>query len=135
MTRIIVLPGFLFFFLLFSCGPKSKKGAWIKSEKKQCISEGVEALSKDPNFSMIQVFLKSYNEKEFATCVCDKLEKKYDSYAEADKKITKNLDQDAAFDLVKDCLGSEFKDLMENLEDLKNLGNPEDLDNSNNTEQ
>jgi hypothetical protein len=111
--RILLLPVFVLF--LFCSCEQSKKGAWTKGDKNKCVNDGMSNMDKDADFKMAKELFK-IDEKKFATCICDKLEKDYESYSIADKSLENTLNQEKAIDLFKSCLGPEFENLMNNME-------------------
>ena len=109
----LLLPVFVLF-LLCSC-EQSKKGAWTKSDKNKCVSDILTGMKKDESFKMAKELFK-IDEKKFATCMCDRVEKDYESYSIADKSLDANLDQKKAAEMFKGCLGPEFQNMMNNME-------------------
>ena len=118
MKKNILLPC-LFCLLFLSACEQSKKGAWTKADKAQCVSEGEKEIKDDENFKMIGTLIK-FDEKEFVKCMCNKLENKYESYPEADAKIDKDMTEEETNKLFMDCLGKEFQDLMKGMEEMQN---------------
>jgi dihydroxyacetone kinase-like predicted kinase len=114
-----ILLSCLFCLIFLSACEQSKKGAWTKADKAQCVSEGEKEIKDDENFKMIGTLIK-FDEKEFVKCMCNKLENKYESYPEADAKIDKDMTEEETNKLFMDCLGKEFQDLMKGMEEMQN---------------
>jgi len=110
--NLIIL--FAFTFLIVAC-EQSKKGSWTKSDKDKCVSDGVDEMKTDENFKMMKSLFK-IDDRSFAKCMCDNLEKTYSSYDEANKKVNKELDEAKATELFKNCLGPEFQELFKEME-------------------
>jgi len=118
MKNNILLLTFICLIFLSAC-EQSKKGAWTKADKTQCVTEGEKEMKTDENFKMIGSLIK-FDEKEFIKCMCNKLENKYESYAEADAKIDKDMTEEESTKLFMDCLGKDFQDMMKGMEDMQN---------------
>ena len=74
---------------------------------------------KKEEFEMMKSMFK-IDENEFSKCLCEKVEDKYESFAEADSKIDKDMNSDKGAEMVMSCMGEDFKKMMNGLEDMKN---------------
>jgi hypothetical protein len=95
-------------FILSSC-EQSKKGAWTDSDIEKCKKEILDGMKeKKEEFEMMKSMFK-IDENEFSKCLCEKVEDKYESFAEADAKIEKELDSEKGAEFLMSCMGEDFK--------------------------
>jgi hypothetical protein len=127
MKNSILFLSLALMIVLSSC-EQSKKGAWIKSDKEKCKKEILDGMKENKEeFEMMKAMFK-IDENEFSQCLCDKVEDKYESFADADAKIEKELESDSGKDLFMSCLGEDFKKMMEGIEDMKNVEGMEGME-------
>jgi hypothetical protein len=126
MKNSILFLSLSLMFILSSC-EQSKKGAWTESDIEKCKKEILDGMKeKKEEFEMMKSMFK-IDENEFSKCLCEKVEDKYESFAEADSKIDKDMNSDKGAEMVMSCMGEDFKKMMNGLEDMKNT---EDMEGS-----
>ncbi len=103
--------------LLNSC-EQSKIGFWTQSDKEACVADALRAIKDDENFKLIKTFVK-FNDKEFGVCICEKLEDKYESFAEADSKAENEMSEEQMKEFFTSCLGKDFNDMMEGFDNME----------------
>jgi hypothetical protein len=106
--------------LIFNSCEQSKKGAWTTTDIDRCKSEGKSSMSDDDNFKMIKT-MANINDEEFTSCLCEKLEDKYDSYSQADAMVETDFANEKGEELFMSCLGKDFQDLMKSMEQLEGV--------------
>ena len=102
--------------ILISCGPSSEKGNWNDSDMSKCISDGNEEIRTDVNISSM-IESVGVDGNEFSTCVCNRLEERFDSYYVADLEMNDVSDEEAVL-MIAPCLGEEFMNLINSLDSL-----------------
>jgi hypothetical protein len=117
-TKIFILSTISLAFLN-SC-EQSKKGEWTASDIEKCQLEGKKTMSEDENFKVIKT-MANINEEEFTSCLCEKLEDKYDSYKQADAMVETDFANEKGEELFMSCFGKDFQDLMKSMEKLGEL--------------
>jgi len=103
----LYLLSFTFFFI--SCGESSKKGAWSSSDMNECKSELKVGMYEEEGKDATEQFFASLgtNTDEISACMCEKFEKEYSSFSEADNdpELQNMSDQEAA-EMMMSCLNT-----------------------------
>lgn len=88
---------------LIACSSKSEKGKWSKEDMGLCIKEGTDEINADEDakkgFEILNVKIE-----ESVECACKEAEKRYESYAIADEKLS-SMDQEEATKIFSECIG------------------------------
>lgn len=65
--------------------------------------------------------MANINDEEFTSCLCEKLEDKYDSYSQADEMVETDFANEKGEELFMPCLGKDFQDLKKSIEQLEGV--------------
>ena len=98
-----------FVFLFISCGDSSKKGAWSSSEMNKCKSEIKVGMYEEEGKDAAEEIFASLgtNADELSVCMCEKFEKEYSSFIEADNDPElENMSDQEAVEMLLSCLNT-----------------------------
>ena len=101
----------LSFTLLFtSCVDSSRKGAWTSSDINKCKSEIKEGMYEDEEKDVVDELWVSLgmNTDEVSACICEKFEKEYSSFKEADSDPDlDNMSDEQVAEIIMSCLTTD----------------------------
>ena len=100
----------LSFTLLFtSCVDSSRKGAWTSSDINKCKSELKVGMYEEGKDAIDDLFASlGTNVDEISACMCEKFEKEYSSFREADSDSNLiNMSDEQAGEMIMSCLTTD----------------------------
>ena len=105
----------LFSAVIFTSCNSSVKGNWSENDMERCIKDGEDELKEDDELKTL-VGMYTDNESDFVQCVCQNMEKDFESYYEADKAVNdEKIAEEEGMKIFMKCFGDEafIQDLLE----------------------
>jgi len=117
----------LFSAVIFTSCNSSVKGNWSENDMERCIKDGEDELKEDDELKTL-VGMYTDNESDFVQCVCQNMEKDFESYYEADKAVNdEEIAEEEGMKIFMKCFG--LQDLLEDENyDLQDLLEDENYD-------